>query len=278
MNNYHKSFILLFISLLIFEGIVFYFGINRPYWGDEAHFVNTINLFGKDMGIDTIKHYKEMSTPLPFILYSIWGRIFSFDIEMLRLFSVIIAFSTYLLFHKLVFSLVNDIKISLLTTAFIVVNPYMIGLSVFVFTDMLAILFVIISCIAVRKQSPIVLTISLACGLLSRQYLIFFVLAVSLFYLWKYYQYRKRDDKTMLLACIISLMPLLVLFTLWKGLSPDNELRNIYLDENYKFHPAYFTLYVCQLFIYLAPLILISNRHFRMPFLPQFWNLVQKHG
>ena len=260
-ESYYKSLFLLFISLLFFEGVVFYFGGNRPYWGDEAHFVDTINQFGKDMSMNTIKHYKEMSTPLPFILYSVWGKIFNFDIQTLRIFSIIIAFSTYLLFHYLIFSIFNSIKISLLSTAFIVVHPYMVGLSIFVFTDMLAILFIIISCISIRKQNPIILSISLACGLLCRQYLIFFVLGVGLFYLGKYYKDRKQNKKrirSMLLSCFISLMPLFILVALWKGLSPVNELKNIYLDEKFSFHPSYFTLYVCQLFIYLVPIILIS--------------------
>ena len=112
-ESYYKYHILLFVSLFLFEGIVFYFGANRPYWGDEAHFVETISQFGKDMNIYTIKHYNELSTPLPFFLYSLWGRIFNFDIQTLRIFSVVIAISTYLLFYKLIFSMFNNIKIAL---------------------------------------------------------------------------------------------------------------------------------------------------------------------
>jgi hypothetical protein len=172
LKNYHKSLVLLFVLLLIFEGIVFYFGVNRPYWGDEIHFVDTINRFGKDMSISTIKHYNEMSTPLPFIMYSVWGRIFNFNIQTLRIFSVIIAFVTYLLFHKLIFSIFNNSKIAIFATFFIVMHPYMVGLSIFVFTDMLAILFIVLSCVSIRNKNPIILLISLACGLLCRQYFI----------------------------------------------------------------------------------------------------------
>lgn len=255
---------LLVIPLLIFEGIVFYFAVNRPYWNDEAHFVDTINHFGEDMSISTIKSYNEMSTPLPFILYSFWGRIFNFRIQTLRIFSVLVAFITYLLFHKLVFSIFKDIKISLLTTAFIVLHPYMVGLSVFVYTDMLAILFIILSCIAIREQKPIILSISLACCLLCRQYLIFFILAAGLYYLIKYFNNKidKHVIRKMLLSCIISMLPLAILGLLWKGLSPENDLRNMYLDEGYSFHPSYLNLYVCQLSIYLVPIILISWKKF----------------
>lgn len=261
-KNYYHAAIILIVFLFLFEGIVFYFGGNRPYWGDEAHFVKTVRQFGNDLNIHTIKHYNEMSTPLPFILYSIWGRIFSFDVQVLRIFSIIIAFGTYFLFHRLVYVVFNDIKSSLLTTIFIVLNPYMVGFSIFVFTDMLAILFIVISCISIRERNPIALSISLACGLLCRQYLLFCVLAVGLYYVAEYCRAKSDDTAKMLSSCLISLVPLVILGVLWKGLSPDNELKKIYLDEGYSYHLSYLTLYICQFVIYLLPIILISWRVF----------------
>jgi hypothetical protein len=203
-----------------------------------------------------------MSTPLPFILYSLWGRIFTFNIVVLRAFSMVVALVAYLLFYTLVYSLTNDTKMSLLATGFVVINPYMIGLSVFVFTDMLAILFIIISCLSIQKQNAALLSLSLAGSLLCRQYMFFFVLAIGLYYLWKYFLHRDRESGKMLFACVVSMTPLLALVLLWRGLSPVNELRNLYLDEKTGFHPGYFTLYVCQLFIYLAPVILIYWKSF----------------
>ena len=258
-KNYYKSLIILIIFLIIFEGIVAYFGINRSYWGDEAHFIPTINRFGDDLSITTIKHYNEMSTPLPFILYSFWGRIFNFDVQTLRIFSLIIAFITYLLFHRLTLSIFDDNKLSLLTTAFIVLHPYMVGFSIFVYTDMLPILFIVLSCISIRNQKPILLSISLASGLLCRQYFIFFVLAVGAYYVFMFW-IKKNSTIVykMLVSCLTSIIPITILIALWNGLSPDNELKNAILTEGYSYHLSYFTVYVCQLFIYLFPVVLIS--------------------
>lgn len=261
-SDYYRSLIILISFLLLFEGIVFYFGSGRPYWGDEAHYVETIDQFGNDLSLNTITHYNEMSTPLPFILYSIWGLIFSFDIRVLRVFSIVIAFATYLFFHKLAFELFNHIELSLLSTVFIAVHPYMVGLSVFVFTDMLAILFIVISCISIRERNPISLSISLACGLLCRQYLIFHVAAAGLYYFVEYCGTRRMDSIKMLSSCLISLAPLIILGVIWKGIAPDNEVKKIYMDEGWRFHPSYLTLYVCQFFIYLLPVISISWRIF----------------
>lgn len=263
MKDYYKSLVLLCILLLVFEGVVFCFGVNKPYWGDEAHFVDTVHRFGTDMGLQTIKHYNEMSTPLPFILYALWGRIFGFDVQILRIFSVIIALATYLLLHHLVFSVFHDTKIALLTTAFVVFNPYMIGLSIFVFTDMFAILFIILGCISIREHYPVLLGISLACGLLCRQYVIFFVCAVGLYFLsvcWKNRKQLFSKNLAMLFFSVISILPMVLLSVLWRGLSPDNELRHIFLSHGYRFHLSFLTLYVCQLFIYLVPIVALSWR------------------
>src|SRR5437667_2479703 len=59
--------------LVGFESLVVLLGLGRPYWGDEAHFVQTIRRFADGITLDTLRHYPEMSTPLPFVLYAVWG-------------------------------------------------------------------------------------------------------------------------------------------------------------------------------------------------------------
>ena len=191
----NKYFVVLLFLLFAFEAVVYAFAMDRPCWGDEAHFIETIKQFGKGISIDTLKHYNEMSTPLPFMLYSFWGNIFTFNINELRLFSIIVAIITYILCHNLIFSLFNSTKIAFFTTTLIVVNPYMVGLSVFVFTDMLAILFVLTTCISIRAQRPILLAFSISCSLLCRQYLLFLTAAVGLYYLCMLFKSRSIETK-----------------------------------------------------------------------------------
>jgi 4-amino-4-deoxy-L-arabinose transferase-like glycosyltransferase len=260
MTPYKKSFLIFSVAILIYLSILSLIAIKLPFWGDEVHFVNTIHQFGKGINLDLLKHYSEMSAPLPFIFYSIWGRIINFNIETLRLFSLIISFITLLLFHNLVFYLFRDIKTTLLATAFLAVNPYMIGLSIFVFTDMLTILFLILSCVLLIKKKPFLLSISLAAGTLCRQYVIFFILSLLVYYLIEYLNnYRNGDSKSlkMLLFCLASTLPITLLAFYWNGLSPENELKQIYLDDAFIYHLSFLTLYICQFFVYLFPLVLI---------------------
>lgn len=260
MTPYKKSLIIFSVATLIYLGILSQITIKWPFWGDEVHFVKTIQQFGKGINLDLLKHYSEMSAPLPFFVYSIWGRIINFNIETLRYFSLIISFITLLLFHNFLFNLFRDIKITLLTTAYFAINPYIIGLSIFVFTDMLTILFLILSSILLIKQKPFLLSISLAAGSLCRQYFLFFIISIFIFYFIDYLINGRNSDSInliMLLSCLASTLPLSMLALLWNGLSPDNGLKQIYLDDAYIFHLSFLTLYVCQLFIYLFPIILL---------------------
>ena len=49
---------------------------------------------------------------------------------------------------------------------------------------------------------------------------------------------------------------------LWKGLGPDSELRRINLSAGFSYHPSFLTLYICQMFLYLLPMVLICWQSF----------------
>jgi len=256
LNPYQKSLLQLLVFLLVFAGAVIVIGINRPYWGDEAHFVETVRYFGNEISLNTLKSYNEMSTPLPFVLYALWGKYFDFEIQTLRILSVIIALFTFVSFHYLLFSIFRESKISLTITVFFILNPYMVGLSIFVFTDMLAILFLIICCLAVKNKSPVLFAIASALGLLTRQYFAFLTVAAGLYYLFNYQKTRKSSTIKMLFSAFLSFLPLLLLFVLWQGPIPDSPRKALYLKESLGFHPNSLTLYITQFSIYLLPVIL----------------------
>ncbi len=137
----------------------------------------------------------------------------------------------------------------------------MVGLSLFVFTDMIAILFLVICCIAIKKQSPVLFAFASAFGLLTRQYFVFLTVAAGLYYLIRYQKTKNVYLIKMLFSVLISCLPLLSLFALWKGPSPENSLRDLYLNEGFYFHPHFLTLYVIQFFVYLLPIVLFCWKY-----------------
>jgi len=178
MTAYRRSFWQLFMVLIAFNaGLVVFAGLDRPLWGDETHFVQTVRQFGHHPTLDTLKHYNEMPGPLTFMLYGLWGRLFGFRIPVLRLLSILPAVATYVLLHRLLFDLFRRPRVAILTTLFSAFNPYMIGLGFFVYTDMLAILLMLLCWLALKNNSAAGLAVASAGALITRQCLVFVTLA-----------------------------------------------------------------------------------------------------
>jgi hypothetical protein len=271
MSSYLKAILAFLVFLMVFQSVVISVAdLKRPYWGDEDHFVPTIRQFGDGLSLNTLKHYNELSTPLPFIVYALWGRIFGFETHVLRLLSVIIALTTYLLFHRLLWVVFHNPRIAFLAGAFLAVHPYMVGFSIFVFTDMLPILFLILAAMALIRRSATGFGLAAAGALLCRQYYVFLPLAAGMFSLLAYKCESRTEEPdpkrwgtlSMLLASVLSIAPLGMLFIFWQGFSPDNARRILYLQEGLSFHPSFFILYVCLLFIYLIPIVVVNWRNF----------------
>jgi len=180
------------------------------------------------------------------------GIFFDFDIQTLRILSVIIALFTFITFHYLLFSIFKETKIVLATTAFFMLNPYIIGLSIFVFTDM-AIIFLIICCLAVKNKSPALFAIASALGLLTRQYFAFLTVAAGLYYLFNYQKAKESRAIKMVFSAFLSFLTLFFLLVLWQGPTPDNARKVLYLKESLGFHPNSLTLYITRFSVYLLP-------------------------
>ncbi len=264
LNQFNKLYLGYFIFILVYLFVVSYitnsmiFSITSERFSDEEHFIETIKLFHKDISINNLKYYEDMSTPLPFLLYSMWSKLFGLNILSLRIFSVIIAVITFLLLYQLLFKAIKNSKTSFLLSVFIIINPYMTSLSILIFTDMTAILFLLLSIIAVIDKRPFLLAIGLSFSILSRQYLIFIALSSGLYFLILSLLYRRKEDIIMVISNIVCIIPLLLLVILWEGgLTPINQMRNLYIEKKITYNISYLFLYISLIFIYLIPVIII---------------------
>ena len=251
MQSYKKSAIIIFLIILSFELFVSLVGDirTRVAWGDEVRLYASVLKFSGGISLDLLTHYRQMSTPLPFMIYAWWGKIFGLELFNLRILSIIIALLTYMLFHFILFQKLKNKKLALFGTLFLVIHPYMIGLSIFVFTDMPAILFLLVGYCALEKKQNTIAVIAFALSILCRQYMLFILPATFL------YLYESKPHQ-IIKASLISIAPALPYFALillWGGTSPDNEYRALYLNQPFSFHINVFFLYISLLCIYLAP-------------------------
>lgn len=262
MPSYRPAFFQFLTAIIVFQLIVVLTaGLCRPFWGDEAHFVETIRLFGNSFSLETLRTYNEMSTPLPFMLYAAWGKLFGFGIATLRLLSLLIAAATYLSFHRLVWNIRHDGQMAFWLTLFLMVHPYNVGLSIFVFTDMLAILTVVLTLHAARQSNAALLGLSLAAGILCRQYLIYVALAVAIYFITMWISDRRRSQHiACLIATVLAILPFFALALFWDGLSPENNLRQLYVSKSLSYEPEFLVAYVSIFGIYLFPLLAVRWR------------------
>ncbi len=261
MHDYKKSAFILFIIILLFETAVAIIGNihTREPWGDELHFYNTILLFGNGITLDLITHYNEMSTPVPFIMYAWVGKLFGFELFKLRLFSILLAIITYLIFHRILFEKLTNKKLAFYGTLFLVIHPYMVGLSIFVFTDMPAIMFLLIAYYTFEKDKFYLSAVSITLAILCRQYMLFFLPVMFIYIL---IQNKKNPLIRIITNSILPAIPYLLLVLLWGGTSPDNEFRKLHLSENFSFHVDNFFLYISLLSIYLLPFYFFMIKKF----------------
>lgn len=261
MISYRRSLTFLLVFFVLFEGAVVFFGdLTRPPWGDEYRLLETVRDFSDGLSIDRLKHYNQLSTPLPFVLYALWGKFVGFELWQLRLLSLLIALLSYLLFHRMLYLYVGSGLAALLAAVFLMVNPYMVGFSIFVFTDGLTILFIILALYAAIRSNPVLLLLGVAGALLCRQYTVFLAAAAVAFYSVRLWRGQGERNSAMLTAAVAGFVPLLGLFALWGGISPVNKWREFYDTSGLSFHPAYLVLYVSLLSIYLAPVLLFRLR------------------
>lgn len=258
--NRYRWFVLCCLIVVLFDIVLRHFVRQMPYWGDEIHFVGTIRYFGHDFSWQKLIHYNEMSGPLPFLLYAGWGKLVGFELNDLRLLSLVISGVTYLAFFGFAAGSLKNQKAACGCTLFLLFHPYMIGFSALVFTDMLPILASILVLYAMRSNRPLLMFSAGVLGLLSRQYFVFFLFAVGFTYLLRLMCRYRHRDLFMAASIILSTVPLCLLAYAWQGFSPKNEINDLYMDESFRFHPEYVTLYILQLSVYLLPLIVVNAK------------------
>ena len=264
MKPYPQSLVALIIVFVLFEGIVVTQTdfLRRSYWGDESHIIATIRSFGDDMSLKAIGDYREVTPPLVYIVYALWGRLVGFDLPALRLLSLVFAFAVYLIFHRLLFELFGVGLTAFLAAAFLMVNPYMIGTSVFVFTDMMTMAFVAALVWAVFHERPLVFFFSAAGALLCRQYTVFLVLAAGTYFLVRMIVRVGRSPAVMIGAAVAAVIPLVSLCALWKGIAPPSGLAYWNPGGGFVYHWDYVSVYVVMSVVYCFPFVLLTWKKF----------------
>lgn len=239
---------------MVYLGSALWFaGMAKAYPGDELRFIETSRLFAGGMTLDLLRHYPEMSGPLPFAVFSLWGGAFGWALSSMRILAVVIGFSTLMLVFAWLREALGSDGTALGVGLLLCLNPYVAAMSVFLYTDMISVFFVMAALLAVERKNAPLLVVSLAAALLCRQYLVFVAAAFGVYYL-------VEGNRRMLAAVLLSAIPFAWLVWFWHGLAPASAMRAKYPDPGIGFHIAAFVGYVGLVAIFLAPLVMVRWR------------------
>lgn len=248
-----------FITLILLG----FFSIKLPFRGDEKHIVETIRLFANNFHFETIKDYPEVTPPFFYIFYAIWAKIFGQSIESLRIITMILAFITWqLIFHLNRLFIKNELY-AFLIAILIIINPYFLGASIFVFTDMLTIMLCVAAVISFLKNKLFLFTIFSMLAILCRQYAIVIPIGVIVYNVFNYLVHKSKNTN-MVIGSLVSFIPLLIVFIFWGGISPASGINKWIIPNSDFYNFDYINAYITFSAVYLFPLILLFYKKIKV--------------
>jgi 4-amino-4-deoxy-L-arabinose transferase-like glycosyltransferase len=255
MKNLKLSYIW-FIFSLIFLSLIAFISAKLPFRGDEKHLVETIRLFANNFSFETLKNYPEVTPPFFFIFYALWAKIFGSTIESLRILTLIISLITWQLVFYLISLFVKKNIHVLLLSFLVVINPYFLGTSVFVFTDMLTIMLCLSAVILFLKDKYYLFLIFCSLAILCRQYAIIFPLSIIAFSIINLFN-GKPINKRYIFGTALTFLPLLILFFIWGNVAPLNGIQKWIVLAPHFYNISYINTYITFSVVYLLPLIIV---------------------
>ena len=259
IKPYHIWFAFSLLTLILI-GI---FPLKLPFRGDERHIVETIKIFADNFNLNTIKDYPEVTPPFFFMFYALWAKIFGASTDSLRILTLIISFITWQLVYYL-FGLFTQKKYhALLLSTLVITNPYFFGTSVFVFTDMLTIMLSLAAIISFMKNKTILFIIFAALAILCRQYAVIIPISVSLYSLLNY-KNDKQISRNNFIGSLLTFLPLLFLFGIWKNISPASGIEKWIVANSSFYNIDYINTYITFSVIYIFPLVIVFFKKIKL--------------
>ena len=251
------------VLVLLYVGVGWLLARGRPPWGDEHHFADTIRLFAGTPWTAVVGDYPQVTPPLFYMLYAAWGRVFGLELDVLRACSAVVGVVTLWMLRRFVARYVSGGLLVFGLCALFLVNPYFPGLSVLVFTDMSALLCVLLAYFWFGHGRFAAAAAALAASLLLRQYAVVFWLALAGAATWgSLFSERRREWVRGLCLLALAPLPLVALVLWWGGLTPPSG-REIWIvgDAAMAWNPHALTTYLAFLALYLVPFAaVLANR------------------
>jgi hypothetical protein len=203
-----------------------------------------------------IKDYPETTPPLFYLIGAIWTKIFNDSFESLRIFNLLISFVTWQCVYLLINLFSKNRLHTFLLSLLVILNPYFLGLSMFVFTDMITIMISLIAVISLMKEKYYLFILLSTLAILCRQYAIIFPLSAIVFWIAQHLA-GKRIAKLNFIGAVLSILPLVILFYIWGDIAPVAGVKKWIVKNDDTYNLSYINTYLTFSVIYILPLFIV---------------------
>jgi len=246
-----------------FVPIILLTGLSFRFVGDEGLFhIKAINAFASSWPIPNIADYSSASTPLPYLLWTIYGKIVGFEIWKLRILSVVVTYLMVNLFYNLCKQ--HKLPYPLLSTLILLFFPYVFFHGFTIYTVSFGLFFGVWALHYYFLDEPnliqlfkgsLLATLAIYC----RQYYLVLPAGMLFFELWRTNwrsfvpAIRQRFWRLTILSLPIVLV--LPLFWLWQGFTPPLHQTDHFV------HPILQHLNFMPIFVgfYFLPILFSKN-------------------
>lgn len=245
---------------------------------DEIHYWPTTLRFAAEPlpSVELLRSYDEYSTPLPFMIFGWLESAFGAGLFAGRLFNALLSFGIACVFVLTARAETSRVLLSVVGAWSF---PYLIGTSVYLYTDVLAVAGAFVGLVSIRRQHWILSAAAFVVAVSSRQYMVAVPIAIAVYRITQLLSgtesFRRRLQSALidptLLACAAGFLALLGWIVFFWGLTPpyssiappSTTSAGIFFPQ----HGLYFLAVIGVYYVPLAWLLLdrgASKEPFRM--------------
>lgn len=205
--------------LVIYTALIIWLDLLQgTVWHDEGSFWGTSLTFSNQLlpSIEDLKDYRELNTPLPFMIFGALEYLFHGGIFSGRLLNLILSI---IMTFMIGWPSKGKNWLSLLSLAGLFMCPYYLWLSGRLYTEMLACFFVLTGVILYLTNRHILSSISFILAISTRQYMLAFPVGIAVFEAFFAFKSRTKPNIKIIFPIIASLS-ILGWFALFGGLAP----------------------------------------------------------
>jgi hypothetical protein len=248
---------LLFILCVVFGYIAIFIAMDRlraEPEKDETHYWPTSVLFAESWipSVELLRGYGELNTPFPFLMYGWLERTFHGGIVAGRVLNSLLSLGIIC-----VIALAGRAppRVAIPAAVGLLLFPYYVGVSFHLYTDIVAVAFVLGGVLLHQRRLPIPGAICFALAIASRQYMLAFPVAIALHEL----ALRRREPQRSHVAWAAPMLAALTIIgwlVLFGGPAPTGELARQRMSTGSltRLYPGHALYFLACVGLYFVPL------------------------